>query len=111
MAREMLERLYSKAFVDELAAGVDYVAVNPEDGGKTHVRDEVDAALMLYNLFIIGPGMIGRRRHKAGPGISSSSSRQRSLPGSPTFRCRGLLREGAESCQPERHLRRGPAPA
>ena len=58
MAREMLERLYSKAFVDELAAGVDYVAVNPEDGGKTHVRDEVDAALMLYNLFIIGPGMI-----------------------------------------------------
>ena len=24
---------YSKAFVDELAAGVDYVAVNPEDGG------------------------------------------------------------------------------
>ncbi len=58
MAREMLERLYSKAFVDELAAGVEYVAVNPEDGDKTYVRDEVDAALMLYNLFIIGPGMI-----------------------------------------------------
>ncbi|WP_409421517.1 histidine-type phosphatase [Pseudaeromonas sp. ZJS20] len=58
MAREMLERLYSKAFVDYLAAGVEFVAVNPEDGGKTYVHDEVDAALMLYNLFIIGPGMV-----------------------------------------------------
>lgn len=66
MAREMLERLYSKAFVDELAAGVDYVAVNPEDGGKTHVRDEVDAALMLYNLFIIGPGMIREAQAQGG---------------------------------------------
>jgi hypothetical protein len=58
MARQMLERIYSKAFVDYLANGVEFVAVNPEDGGKTYVHDEVDAALMLYNLFIIGPGMI-----------------------------------------------------
>lgn len=66
MAREMLERLYSKAFVDELAAGVEYVAVNPEDGDKTYVRDEVDAALMLYNLFIIGPGMIREAQAQGG---------------------------------------------
>lgn len=58
MARQMLERLYTKAFVDKLANGdYEFVAVNPEDGGKTYARDEVDAALMLYNLFIIGPGM------------------------------------------------------
>ena len=54
----MLERIYSKEFVDYLANGVEFVAVNPEDGGKTYVHDEVDAALMLYNLFIIGPGMV-----------------------------------------------------
>jgi hypothetical protein len=58
MARSMLERIYSKSFVDYLAGGVEFVAINPEDGGKTYVHDEVDAALMLYNLFIIGPGMI-----------------------------------------------------
>ncbi len=59
MARQILERLYSKAFVDRLASGsYEFVAVNPVDGGKTYVRDEVDAALMLYNLFIIGPGMV-----------------------------------------------------
>jgi hypothetical protein len=58
MAREMLERIYSKAFVDYLANGVEFVAVNPQDGGMTYVHDEVDAALMLYNLFIIGPGMV-----------------------------------------------------
>jgi hypothetical protein len=58
MARQMLERIYSKAFVDRLANGeYEFVAVNPEDGDKTYARDEVDAALMLYNLFIIGPGM------------------------------------------------------
>ncbi|MNM47499.1 Histidine phosphatase superfamily (branch 2) [compost metagenome] len=67
MAREMLERLYSTAFVDELAAGVEYVAVNPEDGDKTYVRDEVDAALMLYNLFIIGPGMIREAQVQGAP--------------------------------------------
>lgn len=67
MAREMLERLYSKTFVDELAAGVEYVAVNPEDGDKTYVRDEVDAALMLYNLFIIGPGMIREAQAQGAP--------------------------------------------
>ena len=58
MARQMLERIYSKAFVDRLANGeYEFVAVNPKDGDKTYARDEVDAALMLYNLFIIGPGM------------------------------------------------------
>ncbi|WP_043762887.1 histidine-type phosphatase [Aeromonas taiwanensis] len=67
MAREMLERLYSKAFVDELAGGVEYVAVNPEDGGKTYVHDEVDAALMLYNLFIIGPGMVREAQAQGAP--------------------------------------------
>lgn len=62
LARTMLERLYTKEFVDYLEAGVELVAINPEDGKKTYVRNEVDAALMLYNLFIIGPGM----QHEAG---------------------------------------------
>ncbi|WP_265456990.1 histidine-type phosphatase [Aeromonas salmonicida] len=67
MARTMLERIYSKAFVDYLAGGVEFVAINPEDGGKTYVRDEVDAALMLYNLFIIGPGMIREAEAQGAP--------------------------------------------
>lgn len=58
MARQMLERIYTPEFVDYLENGVEFVAVKPEDGGTTYVRNEVDAALMLYNLFIIGPGMV-----------------------------------------------------
>ena len=90
-----------------------YVAVNPEDGGKTHVRDEVDAALMLCNLFIIGPGMIrAALSTKGGSWDFEQFITPEGLPGSPTFPMPGLLREEAEeSCQPERHLRRGPAPA
>ncbi|PPF58938.1 histidine-type phosphatase [Clavibacter michiganensis] len=54
-ARGLLERIYTAAFVDRLAAG-QYHFVDGGDGG-THVDDELDAAMMLYNLYIIAPDM------------------------------------------------------
>ncbi|MDO4413078.1 histidine-type phosphatase [Cutibacterium sp.] len=52
-AREVLEKIYTKGFVDRLAAG-EWTFKTPE--GK-QAKNEVDAALNLYNLYIIAPSM------------------------------------------------------
>ena len=112
MAREMLERLYSKAFVDELAAGVDYVAVNPEgrrqDPCARRGGRRPHALQPLHHRPGDDPGGAGTRRVLGSRAVHHARGVCLVLL---PFRCRGLLREGAESCQPERHLRRGPAPA
>jgi len=72
VARALLERLFSKAFVDKIDNGT-YTFANTgsysfvsDDGkfaptvtgdGKTTVTGVVDAASMLYNLYVITPGM------------------------------------------------------
>lgn len=72
VARTLLERLFSKAFVDKIDNGT-YTFANTgsfsfvsADGkfaptvtgdGKTTVTGVVDAASMLYNLYVITPGM------------------------------------------------------
>lgn len=74
LSRQMLERIYTKPFVDFLANEVsrdkkcdlsqeNCIKTNtrkPEDKEDDwkYVQSEVDAASMLYNLFIIGPGML-----------------------------------------------------
>jgi hypothetical protein len=55
VARRTLERIYTHGFVDRLAAGR-YHFVDGGDGDTT-VDNEVDAAMMLYNLYIIAPDM------------------------------------------------------
>ncbi|MES2260394.1 MAG: histidine-type phosphatase [Pseudomonadota bacterium] len=72
VARTLLERLFTKAFVDKIDNGT-YKFANTgsysfisDDGkfnptvsgdGKTTVTSLVDAASMLYNLYVITPGM------------------------------------------------------
>ena len=82
LARQMLERIYTKEFVDFLENDVsndkkcDVTAENcfktntrkpdeTEDDWK-YVQNEVDAASMLYNMFIIGPGMLREAQAQGG---------------------------------------------
>ena len=55
VSRHVLERIYTTDFVDRLAAGV-YHFADPK--GKTTIDNEVDAAMMLYNLYIIAPDLV-----------------------------------------------------
>ncbi len=71
-ARAVLERLFSSAFLDKLDAGTYSFSNNGKrsftsaDGrfsstlagdGKTKIQSSVDAAALLYELYIIAPGM------------------------------------------------------
>lgn len=55
VARAVLERLYTKVFVERLAKA-DYLFQSGETG-KIHSPNEIDAALALYNLYCIAPAM------------------------------------------------------
>lgn len=82
LARQILERLYTKEFVDFLEHDISHdkhcdpaaencFKTNTRKAGDTEddwksVHDEVDAAAMLYNLFIIGPGMVREARAQGG---------------------------------------------
>ncbi|MFT6403934.1 MAG: hypothetical protein ACJA2U_000283 [Marinomonas primoryensis] len=82
LAREMLERIYTKEFVDFLEHQIsddkncDVSAGNcfktntrtpdeTEDDWK-YVQNEVDAASKLYNMFIIAPGMLREAQAQGG---------------------------------------------
>lgn len=82
LARQMLERIYTKEFVDFLENDVSNdkkCDVSAENCFKTntkkpsetkddwkYVQNEVDAASMLYNMFIIGPGMLREAQAQGG---------------------------------------------
>ncbi|WP_249344457.1 histidine-type phosphatase [Marinomonas sp. CT5] len=55
MAREMLERVYSPEFVDQLEAGqLSFIRFGKK---KTTVYNDVAAAIQLFNLYLIAPGL------------------------------------------------------
>jgi hypothetical protein len=54
-ARDMLERIYTPAFVDKLQSGA--ISFVDHGKGKAKLDDISSAADSLYNLYIIGPGV------------------------------------------------------
>ncbi|UTV99713.1 histidine-type phosphatase [Marinomonas rhizomae] len=57
VAREMLERVYKPAFVDQLEAGqLSFLKVGKK---KASVYNDVEAAIQLFNLYLIAPGLAG----------------------------------------------------
>lgn len=54
MARNVLERLYDRAFVDRLAN--EYYSIIDQASGKS-IKNEIDAVLMLHGLYLIAPNL------------------------------------------------------
>ncbi|WP_421847583.1 histidine-type phosphatase [Marinomonas sp.] len=55
VAREMLERVYTPAFIDQLEAGkLSFLKVGKK---KPTVYNDVEAAIQLFNLYLIAPGL------------------------------------------------------
>ena len=54
MARNILERLYTPSFIDKLSNG--HYSIIDHDSGK-FIKNEVDAARMLYSLYSIGSNL------------------------------------------------------
>lgn len=55
VARHLLKRLFTVEFVNKLATGEFFFVDSAK--GDTHVTNEVDAGLVIYNLYLITPGM------------------------------------------------------
>lgn len=60
IARDVLERIYTPSFVDQLAKGeLSFVRQGKK---KAHVYNDIDAVIQLFNLYLIAPGLA----HEAG---------------------------------------------
>ena len=54
MARQVLEQIYDRAFVDRLTN--EYYSIIDQASGKS-IKNEVDAVLMLHGLYLIAPNL------------------------------------------------------
>ncbi|CAM3630931.1 Histidine phosphatase superfamily (branch 2) [Vibrio aerogenes CECT 7868] len=62
IARRILERIYTPAFVDALAEGK--YQFTRRGKKKAQVYTETDAAMQLFNLYLISPGMVDESNHQ-----------------------------------------------